>query len=136
MADSNELMFVYGSLMPNYGNYRAVASHVVSTRPASTRGILVDLGAFPAMLHGEGIVRGVLLEIDGQALKITDHIEGYSPSRESCLYVRERVTVKLDDGTRRDAWTYFFACPDRIKNRPRLAIDNMDGLPVFSWPSE
>ena len=129
-------LFVYGTLMPDYGNYRRIADHVRCARPATTRGILVDLGAFPALIPGDGEVMGILLTVDPEALRITDYIEGYHPDRERSLYVRKQVDVDLSDGKTVTAWIYFFANPDQIQDRPRLRVSDADGVPLYAWPAE
>jgi gamma-glutamylcyclotransferase (GGCT)/AIG2-like uncharacterized protein YtfP len=78
----------------------------------------------------------MVLTIDAEALKITDFIEGYRPDHEQSLYVREKVEVDLGDGDIVNAWTYFFAAPDHIHDRPRLLVRGDDDLPVYSWPAE
>jgi gamma-glutamylcyclotransferase (GGCT)/AIG2-like uncharacterized protein YtfP len=98
-------LFVYGTLMPGHGNHRRIERFVLRGRPGRITGILVDLGAFPALVPGDGLVEGVLLEIVPSALSITDQIEGYAPNRSDCLYVRKQVTVTLDDVTQVTAWT-------------------------------
>ncbi len=129
-------LFVYGTLMPGYGNYRRIADHVRSVRPGTIQGILVDLGAFPALLHGEGIVKGMVLAVDAEALRITDVIEGYHPDREHSLYIRKQADVDLGGGETVNAWTYFFAKPDHIQDRPLLCAGDADGVPIFAWPAE
>lgn len=136
MPDRLESLFVYGTLLPGHGNHARISDHVRHARPGTIQGILVDLGAFPALVHGEGIVKGMLLDVEDEAIRITDFIEGCRPDSDDSLYVREQVQVALDDGNTMTAWTYFFARPGRITDRPRLAIGNVDGLPVFAWPSE
>ena len=133
---STARLFVYGTLLPGYGNHRKIESHVRSARPGTIQGILVDLGAFPALLHGEGIVRGVVLEVDAEALSISDSIEGYHPDRSRSLYIREEVQVDLDDDSKITAWTYFFANPIQIEAEPRLQCAEIDDQPVYCWPVE
>ena len=58
----------------------------------------MDLGAFPALVPGKGVVQGVVLEVDDDAVVITGRIEGYEPSRGSCLDLRKRVTATLEGG--------------------------------------
>jgi gamma-glutamylcyclotransferase (GGCT)/AIG2-like uncharacterized protein YtfP len=102
--------------------------------PGRITGILVDLGAFPALVPGDGLVEGVLLEIVPSALSITDQIEGYAPNRSDCLYVRKQVTVTLDDVTQVTAWNYEFADPQRIRDCPRLPRQVINEVVVFAWP--
>ncbi len=127
--------FVYGTLMPGHGNHHRIERHVRRGCPGKITGILVDLGAFPALVPGDGIVEGVVLDIDPTALAITDRIEGYGPNRNDCLYIRKEVTVTLDDGTQATAWTYEFAHPQRITDQPRLVAKEVCGALVYSWPA-
>ncbi len=128
-----ERLFAYGTLMPECANHRQIQRHVRHAGPGSIEGILVDLGAFPALLPGVGVVKGVLLEIDAEALAITDRIEGYAADRECCLYVRKRVEVHLDSGRTTTAWTYEFADPSRIADRPRLIVERVAGREIHAW---
>lgn len=129
-------LFVYGTLMPDLPNFRQIEDLVIDYQPGTTDGVLVDLGAFPALVPGDGVVRGVVLDVDRRALEITDRIEGYHPDRDHCLYLRREVTVVLKTGESVPAWTYFFADPDRIADHPRLVVDETDGIATFAWESE
>jgi len=130
---SSSRLFVYGTLMPGQSNFSRIKPYVLATRPGETDGILVDLGSFPALLEGDGVVRGVLLEMEQAALRITDGIEGYHGEREGSLYWRKEVTVRLESGEETVAWTYFFARPKQIADRPRPIVRLDEGRPVFSW---
>jgi len=136
MPERSASLFVYGTLLPGHGNHARIVEHVRQIRPGTTQGILLDLGAFPALVHGNGIVKGMLLDVDTEAIRITDYIEGCHADRTRSLYVREKVEVDLGDGDNVTAWTYFFANPDRIKGYPRLTVGEVDGLTIFAWPSE
>ena len=134
MPDQLEQLFVYGTLKPTFRNYRRIEKHVRNVRAGTIHGILIDLGAFPAVLHGDGIVKGVVLDVDVEAIRITDMIEGYHPEEGSNHYVREKVVVTLDHGSKMKAWTYFYADPERIQDRSKLPVGEIDGLPIFAWP--
>ena len=84
-------LFVYGTLMPGESNYRQIEHLVIDHIPGVIDGVLVDLGAFPALIPGEGHVRGILLRLNERALEITDRIEGYQTNRKDCLYFREKI---------------------------------------------
>jgi len=133
MPDDLEYIFVYGTLKPGHGNYRRIEQLVHGVKQSSIRGILVDLGPFPALVKGEGIVRGMLLKVDQEALEITDFIEGYSPDRKQSLYIREEVQVNLDDGDSIKAWTYFYADCDRLRDKPHLQVGDEEGVPIYEW---
>lgn len=122
-------LFVYGTLMPGACNYRLIESQVHSARPASTSGLLVDLGRFPAMIAGDGIVRGVVLEVDPAALTVTDRLEGVPH-----FYRRLEVLVSLQDGSQVVSWTYVLADSSRIADCPRLVVDRHGDVPVHAWP--
>ena len=126
-------LFVYGTLLPDHCNHQRIVSHVRSAQTGTIQGILVDLGAFPALVPGDGIVRGVALDMDAEALRISDHIEGYHADRRHRLYVREEVQVNLHDGTAALAWTYFFANPEDIADRPRLEVGRRGDKSIFEW---
>jgi len=136
MTDQVEHLFVYGTLLPGYGNHARIAGHIHNVRPGTTQGILVDLGAFPALIPGKGRVKGIVLDVDAEALAITDFIEGYHADGGRSLYIREKVQVDLGDGDNVKAWTYFYAHADHIQDFPRLHVGDDDGLSVYSWPAQ
>ena len=102
--DQPTLLFVYGTLMPGHGNHHRIEQYVRRGCPGKITGILIDLGAFPALIPGDGIVEGILLDVDQASLEITDHIEGYAPDRNDCLYIRKKTIVKLSDDKEVWAW--------------------------------
>ena len=126
-------LFVYGTLLPAHSNHARIVDHVRHVRAGTIQGILVDLGAFPALVHGDGIVKGTLLDLEPEAIKITDFIEGCRPDCDDSLYLREEVEVDLGDGNTMTAWTYFFAQPASIGGRPKLVIGRIEKTPVFAW---
>ncbi len=133
--DQGILLFVYGTLMPGQGNHHQIESHVNNAQSGRIPGVLVDLGAYPALIPGCGVVEGIVLNIDRATLTITDRIEGYHPNRVNCLYVRRKAAVELFSGDEITAWTYEFARPHRIKNYPRLSKKKINGVPVYAWPA-
>lgn len=126
-------LFVYGTLMPSHFRFPLIEKHVHSTHPATIPGILVDLGAFPALLPGQGIVQGILLKVDPAMLQITDRIEGYYPEHDHCLYLRKSVTATLQDSSQVSTWTYEYARAESIMHRPRCLVGNADGAPLYAW---
>lgn len=136
MADRVALLFTYGTLMPGSGIYHRIEEHVHRCRPATVSGTLVDLGAFPALLPGDGVIRGVLLDITPEGLRIADQIEGHRPERRGCFYQRRTVKIHLDDGDMATGWTYFFARPESAADRPPLVVGEQDGVPIYAWRSQ
>ena len=96
-------------------------------------GVLVDLGAFPALIPDDGYVKGVMLQLDREALEITDQIEGYSPDRRGCLYLREEVVVQLENEQEVVAWGYVFTNLPGITDCPRLIVGELNGVPLHAW---
>jgi len=136
MSEITTNLFVYGTLMPGELNFRQIEKFVIDHKPGTIEGVLVDLGAYPALIAGEGLVKGVVLEVDADALEITDRIEGYYPTRDHCLYLRQKTAVQLETKEEVTAWTYLFAQPDEIAHSPRLVVGESNGKPIFAWKSE
>lgn len=81
-------LYVYGTLRPKEGNVIYVA------------GKLHDLGWFPGLVHGPGLVACNVIEVDDDTLTRLDNYEGYrEDDREGSLYVRERYA---------DGWIYVY----------------------------
>ena len=135
-ADPSFRLFVYGTLMPGYANHWQIERRVRDARPGKIKGILVDLGAFPALIPGDGLVEGVVFHVDRAGLRIADRIEGYRPGRGDWLYLRKKVVVNLDSGSQETVWAYFFADADRISHLPKLVVRHVNGMPVHSWRVE
>lgn len=61
---------------------------------AQVPGRLVDVGRYPGLLHGEGVVTGEVYEVDDAHLARLDVVEGQVPgNRAASQYWREEVTV-------------------------------------------
>lgn len=87
-------LFVYGTLLGRL---------TPSPTPATVRGTMYNLGAFPGVLITEPTttIQGELHLIDDDELSRLDHYEGVDVG----LYSRERVDVTLD-GSSTEAWIY------------------------------
>jgi gamma-glutamylcyclotransferase (GGCT)/AIG2-like uncharacterized protein YtfP len=132
-------LFVYGTLMPGYYYHPRIAPHVRRWRRGWIDGVLVDVGWYPALVPGRGIVQGVLLEVDEAGLAVTDYIEAYRPGDHASEYIRKQVQVRLDEvgspgeGPTVSAWTYEFARPEHLADRPVLLAGQVAGQPVHAW---
>ena len=136
MTDDLTLLFVYGTLKPGQYNFYHIEPWVRGSQSACVKGVLVDLGPYPALIEGDGIVTGIVLTVNESSLAVTDRIEGHLPDEAHCLYVRREVTITLADDSTERAWTYFFARPERLAGRPRLIVGHCDGRPVYLWPPQ
>ncbi|MBX3273365.1 MAG: gamma-glutamylcyclotransferase [Sandaracinaceae bacterium] len=110
-------LFVYGTLMRGEVRAPILARHAASfCGPAEVRGALVDLGAYPGLIEGDGVVRGELVELTepADALAELDDVEGFlGYGRAGSLY--RRVVIRAGDTY---AWTYRYAGPG---GAPRIA---------------
>ncbi len=123
-SDSTDLfeplpVFAYGTLRPEMGNERLW----LGPRSRSTAAVLEGFRlyhlryGFPAIVPGEGLVRGDLVETEDPValLHALDRLEGFRPDApRSSHYLRVRVEVALADGRRSPAWTYVYT-PDRLQ---------------------
>ncbi|MFK7925284.1 MAG: gamma-glutamylcyclotransferase [Bacteroidia bacterium] len=107
ISDTSNYLFFYGSLKQAYPtqDQLGIRTAIRFVSEVQTQGDLYDLGAYPAMVHGDGIVYGELYELaDEQALPILDEYEGFDPDAPaSSLYVRELLACG-----ERLAWVYIF----------------------------
>jgi len=100
------LLFIYGTLRsgqphaPRLGGAEALGL-------ATVVGELRNLGDYPGLEDGTGIVHGELLRIPEAALSRIDELEGYDPDDpEGSLFRREMREVRREDGTVAQSWTY------------------------------
>ena len=80
----------------------------------SVRGALFDLGPYPALVAGDGAVRGeVYACLDpARLLPRIDALEHYDPRRpRGGEYRREEMAARLDDGRRLPVWAYVYNRP-------------------------
>jgi gamma-glutamylcyclotransferase (GGCT)/AIG2-like uncharacterized protein YtfP len=108
MPDDPQLLFVYGTLRPSVGGEgTSLVRHMKAEGPATARGLLYDLGSYPGMVRGDGVVHGELLQITQPAdLEALDHYEecgGPWP-----LFRREQMEVLRADGEPAVAWAYLY----------------------------
>lgn len=102
-------IFVYGTLMRGFGNYRRLLegqSTFVGTAtlgPTGGKGgyTMLHLGGFPGVIPGNGIVAGEVFEIDAKVVPSLDRLEGH-PN----FYKRTFVEVAMEDGSIEPMETY------------------------------
>jgi gamma-glutamylcyclotransferase (GGCT)/AIG2-like uncharacterized protein YtfP len=90
---------------------RGYALHPVLARGAAfvgagrMRGRLLDLGRYPGLIAGSGVVRGEVFRLDRpELLPALDREEGYN-------FERRLATVRLARGRRARAWAYWYRGP-------------------------
>jgi gamma-glutamylcyclotransferase (GGCT)/AIG2-like uncharacterized protein YtfP len=109
-----DFLFVYGTLRRGFAlhhHLRRMGAEFVATGEVHAE--LYDLGKFPGarkstkpgkVLAGE-VYR---LRQAKKALKVLDHVEGFSPqTAEKSLFQRATTEVVLPNGERRVAWIYW-----------------------------
>ena len=100
-------VFVYGTLLQGEMRH-PVLDGSQCLGPAMAGGRLVDLGRYPALVEGQGVVTGELYRVNRATLEQLDRIEGYDAGNPSAsLYRRESVEVRrFADGRRERVLTY------------------------------
>ena len=114
-----DLLFVYGTLHPDRAPAE-IASIVRRFRPispATILGRLYDLGPYPGVhldVPDPDPVPGHLFELpEGPTvLPALDAYEDYDPaSPETSLYLRQRTSASLPDGSSTECWVYVYNQP-------------------------
>ncbi len=73
-------IFVYGTLLEGCRNYeRFLKGHVFSIQPAFVKGSLYSIKYqdYPALIDGDQMIHGEIMEIDEHLLPVLDQLEGY-----------------------------------------------------------
>jgi gamma-glutamylcyclotransferase (GGCT)/AIG2-like uncharacterized protein YtfP len=125
-SPSKEAIAVYGSLLAGMGGQEelGIGEQLRFVGPCEIRGSLFDLGEYPGLLLGSGVVHAELYEIaDAAALPRLDEFELYDPDDPAgSLYIRKRARLTQPD---RDAWLYEY-------NRD---VSGMSSIPSGDWKS-
>jgi gamma-glutamylcyclotransferase (GGCT)/AIG2-like uncharacterized protein YtfP len=111
------LLFVYGQLQPGLKQPRSTSR----AWPDRVRGLLYDLGAFPAAVKidaGEQWLRGFVLEI--AEVELVGELDSYEEVDKG-LYRRTRTTTEAGF----EVWVYEYARP-----LPPAAVG-----PIERWPA-
>ena len=126
-------VFFYGTLMAGFDRRRraGIDTKLTYRGRGSIRASLFDLGIYPAAVPAtEGNVWGEVYEMSEPETVLTalDDIEGYRPDDpDKSLYSRAAAQVTMPDGSREQAWVYFYNAP--LGRAPRIASgDYLDHL--------
>jgi gamma-glutamylcyclotransferase (GGCT)/AIG2-like uncharacterized protein YtfP len=129
-------LFVYGTLKRGQINDVLLQPYVEFVEPAWTHGTLYDLGDFPALTHGSGVVHGELVHVPvallPKLLAVLDGLEGYrEDDRAGSHYLRDVIDVWMEAGRQCRASAYFYNSAN-----PHLpALDLFPALDDGVWPA-
>jgi gamma-glutamylcyclotransferase (GGCT)/AIG2-like uncharacterized protein YtfP len=121
----DSLLFVYGTLRPfvaiPMSRWLRRAARYVG--PATTQGVLYDLGSYPGMRAARNcrdrVIGDVYRVVKPSVFRVLDRYEA-GDARCKARFLRERCIVKLADrGLRKAAWTYRYRYS--VANAPRIA---------------
>lgn len=118
-----ELIFFYGTLRSAFDRRQRLGldDQLAFLGRGAIAAALFDLGLYPAAVPADDSVHGEVFELlnPGQALDALDAFEGFEAlSPDGSLYVRRRVPARLNDGSRVEAWVYFYNAP--LGGAPRI----------------
>jgi gamma-glutamylcyclotransferase (GGCT)/AIG2-like uncharacterized protein YtfP len=106
-------LFVYGTLKRG-GSRHWILQNFPLLGLAKAKGfVLYDLGPYPAMVPGAGVVYGEVYEVSEEALQALDWVESVP-----VLYRRELIEVVFEDGFSLKAWAYIYN--GNVKGFPRI----------------
>lgn len=105
------VLFIYGTLMPGL-RLEAEMRGARFMGAAQVPGRLVDVGCYPGLLHGEGLVIGEVYAVDDAHLARLDAVEEMVPGdRAASQYWRETVTVLSGPLQGQSVQTYVYNGP-------------------------
>jgi gamma-glutamylcyclotransferase (GGCT)/AIG2-like uncharacterized protein YtfP len=104
-------LFIYGNLMPGL-RLEAQMQGARFMGAAQVPGRLVDVGRYPGLLPGDGLVSGEVYEVEDAHLARLDVVEDMVPGdRAASQYWREDVTVLSGPLQGQRVQTYVYNCP-------------------------
>lgn len=88
--------------MRGYALHPVLARGATYLGPGRVRGTLIDLGTYPGLVAGKGLVSGEVYRLDTpELLPAVDREEGYN-------FERRRRKIALADGRAAWAWAYHY----------------------------
>ena len=116
-------IFVYGTLKQHQPNFTIIKNGVfcgVGKLDKSNGYRMVSLGAFPALIpanHDESQdIHGEIWDIDSEAFKNVEHLEGYPT-----FYDRDKLVVNDSKGKEHECFVYFL--PDKLGSQELKSVD-------------
>jgi len=111
--NTKHYLFVYGTLKRGGSRHWILDGFPFLGRAKAKGFVLYDLGPYPAMVYGDGVVYGEVYEVSDEAIKALDWVEGVP-----VLYRRELIEVVLENGLPLKAWAYIYN--GNVKGYPRI----------------
>lgn len=139
-AHERELpVFVYGTLLPGFGNYQwNLAGNTLMEEKATMPGKMYDyMGSYPVVdINEPGTVKGAIIHIKPavfqEVLANLDSLEGYVPGQKDNMYERVVVNATAVGGSVVECYTYTMGEMFRYDNRPMPIIENGDWAEFIS----
>ena len=106
------MVFVYGSLKQGFHNHCLLQSSTcMGAGQLHGNYTLLDLGAFPALVHTSGDatprrIRGEIYNVSSDTLADLDCLEGHPD-----FYRRVRRLIHMENGTAVRCWVYLYPTP-------------------------
>lgn len=102
-------VFVYGTLLSGLSN-SALLNDAKFIGEGTMSGVMYDLGSFPGVNYGLGVIHGEVYDVDELTLGDLDYLEGYDTQNvDSSLYVRNVTDITLENGRIiRDVFVYIY----------------------------
>jgi gamma-glutamylcyclotransferase (GGCT)/AIG2-like uncharacterized protein YtfP len=101
--NTKSYLFVYGTLKRGGSRHWLLQDFPFLGRAKAKGFMLYDLGPYPAMVPGAGVVYGEVYEVPEEVLQSLDWVEGVP-----ILYKRELIEVVFEDGFSLKAWAYVY----------------------------
>ena len=121
LNSDEEFIFVYGTLLKGRSNYNRFLAPAEPEMRGEIEGFeMYDLSAFPAIVKGEGRVKGEVYKVTPEQLARIDRLEG-----EGTLYKKEKVKVEgYNLFEELDAYVYVY----------NHKVDGLELIPYDSQP--
>lgn len=110
-------VFVYGSLRRGMHNHRLMSKAEFVAEASLSGFSMYQVSSFPAIVPGNGSVKGEIYLVDGATLARLDRLEGHPR-----MYRRELVTVQAGD-VLAQVWVYVWQRP----------VSGMVSVPAGDW---
>jgi len=120
-------LFVYGTLKRGGVMHWLLQDFPFLGRAKAEDFMLYDLGPYPAMVYGDGVVYGEVYEVSEEFLQSLDWVEGVP-----ILYRRGLIEVVFEDGLSLKAWAYIYN--GSVKGFPRVESGEWKER-TFQFPS-